>query len=59
MKKDQIFQPRNSLIVVNYNFENISNRLTTLIELCCGDSWDEIANKISKFASWEFEGYRE
>ncbi len=57
-EKDEVFFPKHSLIVFDYNFERIYQKLKQLIESCCGDSWEEIAEKIGKFAACEFEDYQ-
>ncbi|MCH9625860.1 MAG: hypothetical protein S4CHLAM123_10440 [Chlamydiales bacterium] len=58
-KKDEIIFGRHMLIVFEYNFEQISNKLKYFVKSCNGSSWNEIAKKISKISSWEFESYAE
>jgi hypothetical protein len=56
-RNDEIILPKNSLIVFEYDFERIYERLKHLIESCEGSSWDEIAEQVGKFAAWEFNNY--
>ena len=49
---------RGKLIVFNYNIEKVIKRITQYCESCFGDTWDDIACKISRIGLWEFEDYR-
>lgn len=55
--KNDILLVKHALIVFEYNYELIYQKLKQLIESCTGESWNEIALKIGKFAAWEFEDY--
>ena len=46
------------LFVASYNPSQIRQLITKFIERCGGNSWSDVANKISRIASWEFEDYR-
>ncbi len=46
---------RNFLIVLDYNFNLVYNRMKTLIESFDAETWHELALKISRYAHWEFE----
>jgi hypothetical protein len=59
MNKDDIICGRSFLIVIEYNFDRILNRIKILIESCSGREWDEIAEKVSRIGFWEFEDYKE
>jgi len=48
---------RHYLFVGDYRPEFIRATLTRFIEHCSGDSWQEVAKKISRIAYWEFEDY--
>lgn len=58
-QKDEAIFPKNSLIVFEFDFDRIKKRIRKEVENCTGESWNEIANKISTFSAWEFEGYDE
>ncbi len=59
LKKEDVVCGRHLLIVNEFNFERILNRIRDLIESCRGDDWDEIATKASRIGYWEFEDYKE
>lgn len=50
---------RHCLIVSEYDFDLITLEMNRCIENCDGKDWLTIANKISRFAAWEFEDYSE
>ena len=58
MREDDIIPGRHFLIVLEYHFEKILNRIRNLIESCTGDDWDEIAEQVSRIGFWEFEDYK-
>lgn len=47
------------LFIAVYDPVQIRKILTKFMERYSGDSWTEVAEKISRIAYWEFEGYRE
>ena len=57
-KENDIIFPRGKVIVLKYDIEKILERITTYCESSTGKTWAEIANRISRFALWEFEDYR-
>jgi hypothetical protein len=57
MKKGDIFFARHFLIVLEYDFEKILNRIRCMIESCSGKDWKEVAEKVSRIGFWEFEDY--
>ena len=54
-KQEEIIFSKNYLIVFEYNY----NKIQKYIEFIEGKSWEEIALKINRIASWEFEDYIE
>ncbi len=46
------------LFVKTYDSVQIKNLITKFIERYSGDSWREVAEKISRMARWEFEDYK-
>jgi hypothetical protein len=57
LKKDDVVAGRHFLIVLEYNFENLFNKIKELIEMCIGNDWNEVAQKVSRIGFWEFEDY--
>ena len=56
---NEVIIPRHSLIIFEYNYDSIYQRIKKIIESCTGESWDEISQKISRYGYWEFEDYQE
>ncbi|SET47254.1 immunity 8 family protein [Thorsellia anophelis] len=48
---------RHTLLVRQYDLEEIKNVITNYIDLCDGENWMEIAQKLSRVFAWEFEDY--
>lgn len=48
----------NHLLVAEYDLAVIETFLQHFCERCSGDTWPEVALKISRVACWEFEDYR-
>jgi hypothetical protein len=49
---------RHHLIVERYDFQEIRHYLTSAIEAEHGDTWQELALRISRIGKWEFEDYQ-
>jgi hypothetical protein len=50
---------RHLLIVFDDDWSRIEAHLQRLVSACQGDDWTQVAEKISRFALWEFEDYVE
>jgi hypothetical protein len=48
---------RHMLIVPEYDLEMIRIEIGLCIDSCTGEDWPTIAQKIARFAAWEFEDY--
>ena len=46
------------LIVFKYDYRRLSQFIEKYLMHCTGDSWEEIARKVSLLGQWEFENYR-
>ena len=46
------------LVVLEYDLDLIKERIVSYVEGCTGKDFWEIAQKISRIASWEFEDYQ-
>lgn len=57
-EKDGFLWGRHHLIVPEYNLKAITGIITKFVERCSGDSWTEVATKLNRIASWEFEDYK-
>lgn len=49
---------QNKLIVFKFDMERILARIKKLFNNCEGDTWNDIAIKLSRIGHWEFENYR-
>ncbi len=58
-KVSDIIVGRHYLIVFEYDYPRIYNKLKRLVEDTTGDTWEEIALKIGRIGMWEFEDYQE
>lgn len=58
-KKNEILFLRHSIIVFEYNYEKLMERITSSIERCSGETWDEVAEEVGRIGHWEFEDYQE
>jgi hypothetical protein len=52
------FPARNMLVVMDYSWPDIRSVLEGIVDSCAGDSWDEIASKLSRYFHWEYEDHR-
>jgi hypothetical protein len=48
---------RHYLIVFQYDFNRISEKLTSFVNSLDENNWSELAEKISRIGFWEFEDY--
>lgn len=50
---------RHTLVVERWNLDLVERAIADLCRRAEGETWTEIATKLSRFGSWEFEDYRE
>jgi hypothetical protein len=50
---------KDMLVVFEYDLKVIARCISEYVESCTGDNFGEIAKKIGRVASWEFEDYRD
>jgi len=58
-EQSEIIFGRHYLIVLEYNYPRIYERLRSYIDSTHGTTWDEIGLKLGHIGHWEFEDYRE
>jgi hypothetical protein len=58
-KKEDILFGRHRLIMFQYNYESLLNKINQYIEMLEEDSWDKLAEKINLIGRWEFFDYTE
>lgn len=56
--RPQPFFLQHTILANDYNVPEAVALVRKHVEALDGDSWEELASKISRFARWEFEGYR-
>jgi hypothetical protein len=49
---------RHYLIVFEYNYGRILERIETYLRHCTGSTWEAGAAKVSRLGLWEFEDYQ-
>jgi hypothetical protein len=57
MKKD-IVSGRHHVFVKRYDYWALRNFIRGYCASCQGESWEEVALKVSRLGHWEFEDYR-
>ena len=57
--QEDVIIGRHLLIVLNYNYDRILNRIKEYVRSCSGKTWKEVAEKIGRIGRWEFEDYSE
>ncbi len=58
-KEDEIIFGKNYLIVFEYNYQKMYSKIKFYIDKLDGNSWEELALKVSRIGYWEFEDYKE
>jgi hypothetical protein len=53
-----IVDARHHVVVDGFNWSAIRSYLERRVADCAGETWDDIAERLSRFAYWEFEDYR-
>jgi hypothetical protein len=48
---------RHHLVVDGFDWPTIMRYLDGKVRSCSGKTWDEVAQRIGRFAYWEFEDY--
>lgn len=56
---DTVIIGRHYLIVFKYDFKRITETIKAFCKNCTGETWAEVAIKLSRLGMWEFEDYRE
>lgn len=56
---DDIIVARHFLIAFEYDYQRLINRINKYLASCSGNTWAEVANKVSRLGLWEFEDYQE
>jgi hypothetical protein len=55
--KQDIIMGRHHLIVFEYNYERIIQRINKYLQHCKGETWQQVAEKVARLGLWEFEDY--
>lgn len=58
-KFEDVVVGRHHFIVREYNYERIVNAIRDFLQLCSGEDWNEVAEKVARLGKWEFEDYIE
>lgn len=49
---------RHTLLIDSYDPQRIIDYVRNYVDACSGDTWNEVAVKISRLGHWEFEDYK-
>lgn len=58
-EKNSLVWGRHILLVFECNLCLVKAEIIRRVEACSGDTWLNVAQKINRFAVWEFEDYQE
>lgn len=56
--KAEVLFGRHLLIVFEYDLPRIRGKISKYCESCVGDTWQDIAEKLSRIGGWEFEDFK-
>lgn len=57
--EDGLIFGKSYLIVFEYDYQKLYNKIKSYIDEQNGNSWEELALKIGRISYWEFEDYQE
>lgn len=58
-RTEDVIIGRGHLILMEYNYDRILQRISSFISGCDGETWEELAEKLTRLGKWEFEDYQE
>lgn len=58
VRTDGVVDGRHTLVVENFDWQNLSSFLHRRVGSLGADTWPELATKLSRLGFWEFEDYR-
>ena len=56
-RKSRFVDTRHHLVVESFEWPAIRRFVELRVAACTGDTWEEIATQLARFAHWEFEDY--
>ena len=59
LKQDPIISGRSRLIMSAFDYDRVEAYVRKQIAFATGDTWSEVAAKLSRWSSWEFKDYVE
>lgn len=57
IRHDDMLYGLHKIILTTYDIPLLENRLRHLCSRTMGETWHEIAQKLSRYGRWEYEGY--
>lgn len=57
-RRNESFWGKGYLITPSFSWNNVKESLEKMLMHCSGESWNDVAIKISSFLEWEFENYK-
>ncbi|MDH2273511.1 Imm8 family immunity protein [Moraxella porci] len=59
INEDEVIFGKNMIIVKRFDYIQIVNRISKLINHLSSNDWEEFVVEFSRYADWEFEGYQD
>ena len=56
--RDKVVSGRNRLFMDGFNFDALESYVLKRVRQAEGSNWESVAEKLSRWALWEFEDYR-
>jgi hypothetical protein len=57
VERGGIIEGRHMLIVANYDYSRLRDYILEYVSSCSGETWQQVAAKLSRLGRWEFEDY--
>lgn len=58
-QREDIIIGRHYLLVFEYNYSRIVQKIESYLDQCVGETWLDVAEKVARLGKWEFEDYSE
>ncbi|MCU1273492.1 MAG: hypothetical protein JWO48_923 [Bryobacterales bacterium] len=56
--RTDIILGRHYLIMIEYDYDRLVEKIASFCNECSGETWQEIAGRLSRLGKWEFEDYQ-
>jgi hypothetical protein len=56
--REGVVDVRHHVVVESFDWSKLRSYFERQVRACSGTSWDEVAERLARFAYWEFEDYQ-